>query len=65
MRTLGIAAEVVLALAGAVFAAQGLGLTRGVRSAMNDRPEWVAIGSGVFVLALILLWVTTRRRPTP
>jgi hypothetical protein len=65
MRTLAIAAEVVLALAGAVFAAQGLGLTRGVRSAMNDRPEWVAIGSGVFVLALILLWVTTRRRPTP
>jgi hypothetical protein len=65
MRTLGIAAEVVLALAGAVFAAQGLGLTRGVQSAMNDRPEWVAIGSGVFVLALILLWVTTRRRPTP
>jgi hypothetical protein len=65
MRTLGIAAEAVLALAGAVFAAQGLGLTRGVRSAMNDRPEWVAIGSGVFVLALILLWVTTRRRPTP
>jgi hypothetical protein len=65
MRTLAIAAEAVLALAGAVFAAQGLGLTRGVRSAMNDRPEWVAIGSGVFVLALILLWVTTRRRPTP
>jgi hypothetical protein len=65
MRTLAIAAEVVLALAGAVFAAQGLGLTRGVRSAMNERPEWVAIGSGVFVLALILLWVTTRRRPTP
>jgi hypothetical protein len=29
---------------------------------MNDRPEWVAIGSGMFVLALVLLWVTTMRR---
>jgi hypothetical protein len=29
---------------------------------MNDRPEWVAIGSGMFVLALVLLWVTTTRR---
>ena len=52
----------VLGLAGAVFTAQGLGLTRGYKSAMNDRPEWVAIGSGMFVLALVLVWVTTRRR---
>jgi hypothetical protein len=29
---------------------------------MNDRPEWVAIGSGMVVLALVLLWVTVRRR---
>jgi hypothetical protein len=29
---------------------------------MNDRPEWVAIGSGLFVLALVLLWRTTRSR---
>jgi hypothetical protein len=29
---------------------------------MNDRPEWVAIGSGMVVLALVLLWVTLRRR---
>jgi hypothetical protein len=28
---------------------------------MNDRPEWVAIGSGMVVLALVLLWVTVRR----
>jgi hypothetical protein len=45
-----------------VFTAQGLGLTRGTRSVMNDRPEWVAIGSGMVVLALVLLWVTLRRR---
>jgi hypothetical protein len=32
---------------------------------MNDRPEWVAIGSGMFVLALVLAWVTTRRRREP
>jgi len=29
---------------------------------MNDRPEWVAIGGGMFVLALVLLWVTLRRK---
>jgi hypothetical protein len=28
---------------------------------MNDRPEWVAIGSGMFVLALVLGWSTLRR----
>lgn len=53
----------MLLVAGAIFTAQGLGLTRGVRSVMNDRPEWVAIGSGMVVLAGVLLWVTTRRRP--
>jgi len=30
---------------------------------MNDRPEWIAIGSGMFVLAVVLFWVTSRRRP--
>jgi hypothetical protein len=58
-------AEAVLALAGLIFTAQGLGLTRGVRSAMNDRPEWVALGSGMVVLALVLVWVTSRRRAAP
>jgi hypothetical protein len=28
---------------------------------MNDRPEWVAIGSAMFVLALVLLYVTRTR----
>lgn len=28
---------------------------------MNDRPEWVAIGSGMVVLAAVLLWATARR----
>ncbi len=64
MRALAIAGEVVLALAGAVFAGQGLGLVPG-QSVMNGRSEWVAIGSGLFVLALVLLWVTMRRRPAP
>jgi hypothetical protein len=54
--------EAILAVSGLTFAAQGLGLTHGVRSVMNDRPEWVAIGSGMFVLALVLFWATTRRR---
>jgi hypothetical protein len=30
---------------------------------MNGRPEWVAIGGGLFVLAVVLVWVTTHRRP--
>jgi hypothetical protein len=30
---------------------------------MNDRPEWVAIGSGLFVVALVLLRRTARSRP--
>jgi hypothetical protein len=54
--------EAILALAGLTFAAQGLGLTHGVPSAMNDRPEWVAIGAGMLVLALVLFGVTSRRR---
>jgi hypothetical protein len=29
---------------------------------MNDRPEWVAIGSAMFVLAVVMLWVTMMRR---
>ena len=29
---------------------------------MNDRPEWVAIGSAMVVVAVVLFWVTTRRR---
>jgi hypothetical protein len=57
--------EAILALAGLTFTAQGLGLTRSVRSAMNDRPEWVAIGSGMFVLALVLMWRTTHRPAPP
>jgi hypothetical protein len=32
---------------------------------MNDRPEWIAIGSAMFVLALVLVWVTLRRRAAP
>ena len=62
-RTLSLAGEAALGLFGLVFSAQGLGLTRSYRSAMNDRPEWVAIGSAMFVLALVLGWVTLRRRP--
>ncbi len=59
-RRLAIAGELVLAVAGLVWSAQGLGLVHAVRSFMNDRPEWTAIGSGTFVLALVLLWLTLR-----
>jgi len=62
-RKLAIAGEVLLGLAGLVYTAQGLGLTHGVSSFMNDRPEWVAIGSAMVVLAVILFWVTVRPRP--
>ena len=55
--------EAILALAGLTFTAQGLGLTRSYPSFMNDRPEWIAIGSGLVVLAAVLFWATMRRRP--
>jgi hypothetical protein len=32
---------------------------------MNDRPEWIAIGSGLFVLAVVLFWITTHRGGAP
>ena len=54
--------EVILALLGLVFTAQGLGLTRGVPSRMNDRPEWIAIGTGMVVLAGVLFWLSVRKR---
>jgi len=60
-----IVGEVVLALAGLTFSAQGLGLTHGVRSFMNDRSEWIAIGSGMLVVAVVLLWITVRRQSAP
>ncbi len=59
-RRLAVVAELVLAIGGLVWSAQGLGLVRTVRSFMNDRPEWIAIGSGTFVLALVLLYLTLR-----
>ncbi|MFN2519886.1 MAG: hypothetical protein ABR525_02440 [Candidatus Limnocylindria bacterium] len=62
-RRLAIAGEVMLAIAGLVWSAQGLGLVHLVRSFMNDRPEWIAIGSGTFVLSLVLLWLTLRSPP--
>ncbi|MHB8631446.1 MAG: hypothetical protein ACYC9W_05920 [Candidatus Limnocylindria bacterium] len=58
---MAIAGEIALGLLGLTFAAQGFGLTRSYRSAMNDRPEWVVIGGGMFVLALVLIWRTSRR----
>ena len=64
-RALAVAGELALALAGLVWSAQGLGLFRSVRSFMNDRPEWIAIGSGTFVLALVLLWLTLRTPQRP
>jgi hypothetical protein len=30
---------------------------------MNDRPEWIAIGGAMFILSVVLFWVTTHRRP--
>ena len=63
MRLLAIVAEVALGLAGLVWTGQGLGIVRTFRSFMVDRPEWIAIGLGTFVLAGVLLWITLRRRP--
>jgi hypothetical protein len=54
---------VLLILAGATFAAQGLGLIRS-SSAMTDDLRWTVIGSAMVVAGLALMcW--SRRRPAP
>ena len=54
---------VLLILAGATFAAQGLGLIRS-SSAMTDDLRWTVIGSAMVVAGLALIW-WSRRRPAP
>jgi hypothetical protein len=52
---------VLLILAGATFAAQGLGILRS-SSPMTDDLRWTAIGSVMVVAGLGVAW-WTRRRP--
>jgi hypothetical protein len=54
---------VLLILAGATFAAQGLGLIRS-SSSMTDDLRWTAIGTGMVLVGLGLVW-WGRRPPAP
>jgi hypothetical protein len=63
MRRSPLVIAVLLILAGATFAAQGLGLIRST-SAMTDDLRWTVIGSAMVVLGLALIW-WIRRRTTP
>jgi hypothetical protein len=65
MRRSALFIAVLLILAGATFAAQGLGLIRST-SAMTDDLRWTAIGSAMVVAGIALVWLTLRRRtPLP
>jgi hypothetical protein len=56
---------VLLILAGATFAGQGLGLIRS-SSAMTDDLRWTVIGSAMVVVGVVLALRTRRRtRPLP
>lgn len=61
MRTGGTAVGVLVALAGAVFAGQGLGYIPG--SFMTGDIKWFWIGAGMVVVGLALLVSTFVRRP--
>lgn len=54
---LGLA--LVLALAGATFALQGIGVPIG-RSFMIGDLRWTAIGIGLIVVAAVLAWLARR-----
>jgi hypothetical protein len=51
---------VLLILAGATFAAQGLGILRS-RSVMTDDLRWTAIGAAMVALGVGLAWWSRRR----
>ena len=58
---LPVSIGIVLALAGIVFALQGLGVQIG-RSFMIGDLRWTAIGAGLIVVAALLVLRTNRRR---
>lgn len=57
MKRLVLAA--LLALAGSVFALQGVGVLPG--SVMTGDPKWAVIGTLMLMLAALLLWSAYRR----
>ena len=63
MQRVPIFIAVLLILAGATFAAQGLGVLRS-SSAMTDDLRWTLIGSVMVVAGIAVAW-WTRRRPAP
>jgi hypothetical protein len=63
MQRVTIFIAVLLILAGATFAAQGIGILRS-SSAMTDDLRWTVIGSALVIIGAALVW-RTRRRAAP
>jgi hypothetical protein len=63
MQRTSLIIAVLLILAGATFAGQGLGVIRS-RSAMTDDLRWTAIGAVLIVVGLAIAW-WGRRRASP
>jgi hypothetical protein len=60
MQRTALVIAVLLILAGATFAGQGLGLIRST-SAMTDDIRWTLIGSAMVVAGAVILWRRRRR----
>lgn len=64
MRTAAFVLGVLVALAGAVFALQGIGLLPG--STMSGDPKWAVIGAVMVVIGVAAVVLGLRkRRPIP
>ncbi|TLZ98497.1 MAG: hypothetical protein E6J94_02035 [Methanobacteriota archaeon] len=61
MRVIAVVFGILLALAGLVWALQGVGLILG--SFMSNDPLWIWIGTGTVLVGLALLVFGLRSRP--
>lgn len=62
MRNVGVVVGLLIALAGAVWVAQGLNLSFAPRSFMTANREWVLYGGLTVLLGLIIATSSRRRR---
>lgn len=63
MKILGYIVGIVCLLIGALWVLQGSNMLAG--SAMSGQSQWLYIGIVVFVIGLVVLYLTARRRPRP
>jgi hypothetical protein len=60
MRRLGLAAGLVLILAGTVWVLQGLDVAFAPKSSMTGDGVWVAWGAAAILVGLAVLWASRR-----